>query len=377
MTRPISVIAESLDRRRGGAETYLADLVGYLVHAGHPVRAYLRRPSQDLPASTIEVVPTRGGPGLLREWQFSRAIQRRLAGTTDVVFSTWPAPAPEITHYVSQAGLYRAAFEAERASFDPGFRRRFFRLGNRLNLQRQWLMTMQEKLLTREPRVRIMTYSAALRRQVLEQYSVPASDVVAVPHGVNLARWHPGTTTAARTARLKLLFVAHNFRLKGLHCALRALGAAVRRGLRADLLVAGNGPRGPFEKLARNLGLAGQVRFLGPTTDTELGELYRAADALVHPTFADHCSLVVLEALASGLPVITSRCNGAAELMESGREGFILEDPRDIEGLTEALLRLEDRPKLADMRQAAIALRPRLDFDEHARRVVAWLTGPS
>ncbi len=93
------------------------------------------------------------------------------------------------------------------------------------------------------------------------------------------------------------------------------------------------------------------------------------------PRFADHCSLVVLEALASGLPVITTRRNGAAERMESGRQGFLLEDPRDVEALAAALLRLQDREKLDAMRAAAIALRPQLDFAEHARRVLAWLTG--
>jgi UDP-glucose:(heptosyl)LPS alpha-1,3-glucosyltransferase len=94
----------------------------------------------------------------------------------------------------------------------------------------------------------------------------------------------------------------------------------------------------------------------------------------VHPTFADHCSLAVLEALASGLPVVTTRRNGAAERMESGRHGFILEDPRDIAALAAALLRLQDREKLTEMRAAAIALRPQLDFTDHARGVLAWLT---
>lgn len=106
---------------------------------------------------------------------------------------------------------------------------------------------------------------------------------------------------------------------------LRALSSAERRGLRADLTVAGGGASREFKALAGSLGLA--VTSRGAVSDGEMGELYGSSDALIHPTFADHCSLVVLEALASGLPVITTRQNGAAELMESGRQGSTSKRP--------------------------------------------------
>lgn len=376
MNRPICLITESLDRRRGGAESHLADLVDSFLRAGHTVRALVRRPGGSptpLPLG-IELVPTWTGWGPLREGLFSRALKRRLAETSGPVFSTLPLNLPQVTHYFSPGSLYRSGYQAERESFDPGLRQRFYRLGNRLNLQRQQWMAAQEKLLARQTPLKVLTLSAAARDQMLKLFPRPAEDVVAIPAGVDLLQFHPDPIATPRAESLRLLFVGHNFRLKGLHCLLRALDCAGRTGLRAELTVAGGGASGAFAALAASLGLARQVHFLGAVSAAKLSELYRTSDALVHPTFADHCSLVVLEALASGLPVLTTRRNGAAERMESGRHGFLLEDPRDIEAMAAALLRLQDREKLDEMRAAAIALRPQLDFAEHARRVLAWLT---
>jgi len=375
MKRPICLIAESLDRRRGGAESHLADLAQSCTRAGHPVRAFLRRPGGFPSSVQLEIVPTWIGWGLLREWRFSRAIQRRLAGTSGIVLSTLPLNLPEVTHYFSPGGLYRSGFKTERDSFDPGLRQRLYRLGNRLNLQRQQWMAAQEKLLARRAPLQVLTLSAAARNQMLDLFHLPAENVVTIPSGVDLMAFRPHSSPTPRAEGLRLLFVGHNFRLKGLHCLLRALHCAGRSGLQAELTVVGGGANGAFKALAASLGLASQLHFRGPVSAGELSGLYRRHDALLHPTFADHCSLVVLEALASGLPVITTRRNGAAERMESGRQGFILEDPRDIEGLAAALLRLRDREKLDEMRAAAIALRPQLDFAPHARGVLAWLTG--
>ena len=143
-------------------------------------------------------------------------------------------------------------------------------------------------------------------------------------------------------------------RLKGLREALHGLAAfrAGQRGL--CLLVAGRGRRAKYERLASRLGLPASVRperaplcsvrFLGERNDME--RLLGASDVLVHPTWYDPCSLVVLEALGAGVPVITTRFNGASELMRSGEEGFVLSDPADARRLAaQALGRLPDEQR--------------------------------
>jgi UDP-glucose:(heptosyl)LPS alpha-1,3-glucosyltransferase len=115
------------------------------------------------------------------------------------------------------------------------------------------------------------------------------------------------------------------------------------------------------------LGLARRVVFAG-TTDSP-ADFYVAADFFVLPTSHDSCSLVVLEALAMGLPVISTIFNGACEIMTDGREGFVLKDPKDVSPLAEAIEQMLLPIPRESMRQAALALRPRLSFDAHLIRL--------
>jgi UDP-glucose:(heptosyl)LPS alpha-1,3-glucosyltransferase len=130
-------------------------------------------------------------------------------------------------------------------------------------------------------------------------------------------------------------FVATNYRLKGLEPLLHALA---RTSAALKLAVAGSPKTGPWRRLARRLGIADRVIFLGLAADVR--RVYFAADFHVHPTFYDPCSGVVIEALASGLPVVTTRYNGAAELMRPPEDGVVLDDPHDHAALADSMTRL-------------------------------------
>jgi len=125
---------------------------------------------------------------------------------------------------------------------------------------------------------------------------------------------------------LLLLLAAHNFRLKGLPELLRLMRRLVVNNRPVHLAVAGGRHRAKWTRVAARLGLAEHVTLLGTVGD--MVPYYAAADAYVHPTYYDPCSLVLLEAAASGLPIITTRhCNGAAELFRDGSEILLVEDP--------------------------------------------------
>ena len=93
-------------------------------------------------------------------------------------------------------------------------------------------------------------------------------------------------------------------------------------------------------------------------------------DFFVLPTYYDPCSLVVFEALACGLPVITTRCNGAGELISEGREGFVVDRPDDVEALASALERMTDDASRAAMSARATRLGREQSFDRHVARLV-------
>jgi UDP-glucose:(heptosyl)LPS alpha-1,3-glucosyltransferase len=86
------------------------------------------------------------------------------------------------------------------------------------------------------------------------------------------------------------------------------------------LLILGRNQKHPYLRLAKKIGILEETVFVGTTEEPE--KHYSAVDLLVHPTFYDACSLTVLEALASGLPVITTASNGASWIITQGQEGF-------------------------------------------------------
>jgi len=120
--------------------------------------------------------------------------------------------------------------------------------------------------------------------------------------------------------------------MKGLGFLIRALAEVKKEdhpSLR--LLVLGRDRKEPYLRLAKKIGISEEVVFAGFTDEPE--KYYGASDLLVHPTFYDACSLTVLEALASGLPVITTASNGASGILCHGEEGWVIGDLKDREEL--------------------------------------------
>ena len=132
-----------------------------------------------------------------------------------------------------------------------------------------------------------------------------------------------------------LLLVGNDYRKKGLGTLLRVL-----RDLPADVVLAvvGNPGQIPvFERQAKGEGVAGRVFFLGSLQD--VAPAYRAADCLVHPTLEDTFAMVVLEAMAHGLPVVVSSAAycGISSLLSHGADALLLDDPQDAAKLASTL----------------------------------------
>src|SRR5262249_35139958 len=120
--------------------------------------------------------------------------------------------------------------------------------------------------------------------------------------------------------------------------------------------------------LARKLGIEKYIRFVGHCAP--MRNAYFATDFLVHPTFYDPCSLVVLEALACGLPVITTKANGASELLAPPREGYVVDDPHDREQLAGAMAQLLDPKDRQARGQAARKTALEWTFEAHYQQLL-------
>ncbi len=223
----------------------------------------------------------------------------------------------------------------------------------------------------------VIAVSVMVRDHLVRLNGVDARRIEVVHNGVDVARFSPERRAARRgTMRRQLgvaddqvafLLAAHNLRLKGAATAIGALARIAAAAPGARLLVIGRTDPEPYRRLAVRLGVAGRVRFLGFAD--EPADYYAAADVYLHPTFYDACSLTVLEAWASGLPAITTRANGAAELMASGEHGIVIDDARDVRGLAAAMLELVDGGARLRMGAAARALAEEQSSERNFARI--------
>jgi UDP-glucose:(heptosyl)LPS alpha-1,3-glucosyltransferase len=216
-------------------------------------------------------------------------------------------------------------------------------------------------------------------RDIARHHGWPADRMRVVYNGVDAEKFSPHLRHTLRAPlRLRLglrnerllLIVAHNFELKGVPALLRATALLVQDGRPIHLAVVGGKPSAlpAYRRAARRLGIDAAVTFAGPVADA--APWYAAADVYVQPTFYDPCSLVVLEALACGLPVITSRYNGAGELLNEGVEGFVLDDPSDDRRLAERIELLLDDELREHMARQARRRALRCTFDHNGQAIV-------
>ncbi len=129
------------------------------------------------------------------------------------------------------------------------------------------------------------------------------------------------------------------------------------------LVVVGHPKFGRYQRQAEQLGV--RTASCSSATATTRRTATSRADFLVHPTFYDPCSLVALEALACGLPVVTTRYNGASELLTPPNDGVVIDDPHDANELASAMYRFTDRTYRAEASSAARQTGAKWTFEHH------------
>jgi UDP-glucose:(heptosyl)LPS alpha-1,3-glucosyltransferase len=210
-------------------------------------------------------------------------------------------------------------------------------------------------------------------------HGIRAEQIKIVYNGVDCQRFSPDHRARHREIirrkhgiseeSLVLLLAAHNFRLKGVPELLRVAGRLVANRRPIHVAIAGGKRLKKWQLAANRLGLAKRVTFFGMVAD--MVPYYSAADAYVHPTYYDPCSLVLLEAAASGLPIVTTRRdNGAAELFREGSEILTVSDPRDADGLYQCVEALFDERVRSSLGKAARKVALRHPFDINVAEIL-------
>jgi len=386
----IAINFRRIDPNKGGAETYVVDLIHRLVELGHEVSVYAEscRDGAIPPGVMFHRVEAPGWFGWQKTWNFARYSERALrraeaARAFDAslgLINTWHQDV-----LIPQGGVHGASLDYNARRFASGWRRGLYRLGKRIN-PKAWVYAAIEAR-QYDPELgakRVVAVSEMVRGHLEHYHAVAPGRIVVIPNAIDADRLNmddPAQARADLRAELGLpmdaavgLFVGHNYELKGLRPLLRALRHRLDRdpGARPIHLIAcGGGKPKAFQRLTRKLGLESSVHFLGFQPD--IRPCFHAADFFASPTYYDPCSLVVFEALACGLPVITTARNGAGEQITQGGEGYVIPQPDASDPLADALDRMTDDSTRRAMSEHASKLGREQSIDRHIGRLIAVL----
>jgi UDP-glucose:(heptosyl)LPS alpha-1,3-glucosyltransferase len=384
----IAFCYESVLPERGGCETYIADLARRLLADRHDVHIYACRwDAANLPQGIqFHAIRPTLAPRFLKPWIFGqrclKALSQQRHDVTIGFDKTW---GQDVLY--PQGGLHAASAEHNLRKHANPLVRRLARVVKWFDPAHfAYSMIERRQYLSNQPSS-IVVNSHMVRDHFMRYYHIPPSQLHIVRSAIDPQRFPEQDRLKCRLQcreqygiepnEVVGLFAAMNYHLKGLEPLLHAVQRLLGRPEFADnapafrLLVVGRPEAEAYQRLAHRLGLDKHVRFVGFCR--EMRNAYFAADFLVHPTFYDPCSLVVLEALACGLPIITSRYNGASELLHAApphKEGFVVADPHDHQELSWCLAQMLDAGRRHAFAQAARRTALQWTFEQHYRQLM-------
>ena len=338
----------------GGAEAYLKRLAHGVSEAGHTPRLFTDAswPAREWPWGPITRLPGNTARRFANELIKSEPKQ-----SCDLLLSlerVWQCDV-----YRAGDGIHQVWMRKRDAASSAA--RRWFR---RVSGKDRDTIELERALFTGGAR-HVIANSEMVKWQAQEFYSYPPDQIDVVANGVPLTDFRPDPEARRirrevlrlREDEVAVLFVGSGWERKGLHFAVRAVTSL---GKNMRLLVAGRGRRDFANQ--PNVQLLGAVR--------DLPGLYAAADIFLLPTLYDPFSNACLEALASGLPVITTRDNGFSEIIENGVHGSIINDASEIDAIRQALLFWSDPERRRAARTAIVERASRFDITRNVEGVL-------
>lgn len=324
----------------GGAENYMKLVADGLAYRGHEVRIFS---SGDWPEeySVTKISPFRK-PSFLSNVLFAAESRRALRKEpADCILSF------ERTYFQD---IYRAGDGCHREWLNKRgvLESRLKKISFSLNPHHRLLLFLENKCFMNSGK--IIANSMMVKRDIMKHYPVDDGKIEVIYNGTDLKRFRPvgKEEKAALRERLNIkeekvvLFVGADFKRKGLPVLFKAFSLLKRDGVR--LIVVGRRPKPEFISMAKKFGIDKEVTFWGP--EKKIEELYWVSDLFVLPTIYDPFSNATLEAMASGIAVITTSHNGASEIIEDNVHGYVLKDPMDHYALARNISNALDRSEV-------------------------------
>ena len=354
--------------RSGGAEAYLKRLADGVVKAGHEVQLLATNewPEEQWPFGSIKRLGATTVIGFADELE-----QVRPQLQCDVLFSLERVWSCDV--YRAGDGVHRA-WLARRRKFEIPLKQ-FVRGTSRKHRD---LLQLEESLFEKRKAGWVIATSQMVVNEITDFYHYSPDNIDVVRNGIPLDkfRFDPGLRERSRAElklkqdQIALLFAGSGWERKGLLFAIEAM--ALCKNPKMRLLVAGRGEAGRYKTTRLRFWRENPVQFLGEVPD--LMPVYAAADIFILPTIYDPFSNACLEALASGLPVITTRSNGFSEILQDRVHGSIVENSSNLLGLRDAIRYWLDPSRRDAARLANIERASKFDISKNVLQTLEVLT---
>jgi UDP-glucose:(heptosyl)LPS alpha-1,3-glucosyltransferase len=372
----IGIVIAELDRNSGGMGQWCWQFVAALAQGGHAVHVIAQRFGEAPLAAQIarHIVPaTKSRMG------FAHAAARQVEKLElDIVHDMGAGWCCDI--FQPHGGSHDAWLARRADMYAPWLRGVKWATDALLPRQRDFVRHCRAQFAPSHQSGKIfLAISQTVANDFGRFHCIRGEQIAVVYNGVDCRRYSPEHRALHRAAvRRELgvddgtvlpLLAAHNFRLKGVSELLSVAGRLAANHRPVHVAVVGGKRLAKWRRAAARRGLTNRATFLGAVSD--LVPYYAAADAYVHPTYYDPCSLVLLEAAASGLPIVTTqRYNGAAELFREGEEILTVADPWDLESLYERVDALFDERLRSKLSAGARGVALRHPFSRNVAEIL-------
>ena len=358
----IAIIIERANTALGGAERSIFELASAL--SGLGIKVHILAAKGQTEAKNIHIL-CEDKPGRRTAYHvFAEALKKHLSENKyHLIHSVLPFDFIDV--YQPRGGAYAESICRNAASYQNKVIESYKKLTAFTNFRRSTLLQAERNLASDSKGPVIAALSEYVAEQFKQHYGTNTERIVVIHNGVKTDKHiNKQQTDRLRTqilTKLNLkeadnpvlfLFAANNFRLKGLSVLIKAMAAAEKYDTERQsyLIIAGKGHAHKYRQIARRFKIHKKIIFLGQVRHIE-NALY-ATDVAVLPTFYDPSSRFILEAMAAQNPVITTRFNGAIDLLTNNRHGKIIDKPEDITALSEAIVYFTDTDNIKKASQA-------------------------
>ena len=355
----------------GGAERYARMIANGLIQKGHTIYILAKNFIGEESVNLIHIpVPSSHGINSSGNTAFHKSVQKILPKERnkynfDIVYSisrTYPSDIFRVTEQVHIEWM-----------------KLFYSSIQKMNPRHRGILNLEKHIFQLKSTKAVVSNSQLVKDLVVKHYGFPAERIHVLRNGIDRSIFFPPTSPAEKQKlrrdlisdtitdnTIVLSFTSENFKIKGLDFAIQAI-SKLKPELQNKTLLAVLGGDNPaeFQKLADSLGVGNNITFLGRHKNPR--NFYASADLMLYPSMGEPFGNVCLEACACGVPVLTTECNGSCEVVDPGKNGYIISSASDVDKMTEYIndfIRLDSVEKDDFSKNAVQATEP-YSWDKH------------